>query len=234
MKRLSLPTNTFSLDTMVADWLQSIGQKHYQSAKTEAKNKINQLKSSLKNDVSKLTEDESNLNYILAIFFRGLYDFTKLQELTNTSHWEKDNKLIERVWNCIWDCSDRLEFCLPNIEGPMCDKIIMRIDELTNFYHEQYGPGLYCSPDILVKKQTCTICGRDFRECDHIAGRLYRGKMCRPKVEDFELRSTSIVKVPQDPRCRIWPWNLKNDRTFTAAIMTLHMIDDFMTEDNWE
>lgn len=37
-----------------------------------------------------------------------------------------------------------------------------------------------------------------------------------------------MVTIPQDPRCRVWPWQMKDNKEFHATVMTLFKIDDWL------
>lgn len=67
-----------------------------------------------------------------------------------------------------------------------------------------FPPQLFSSVGGVASRRDCSICGRDYSECEHIAGRAYMGRLCHTIVADFEqLHEISLVDNPADKRCRI-------------------------------
>lgn len=67
-----------------------------------------------------------------------------------------------------------------------------------------FPPQMFYSPGLLVERFTCTLCGEDYRECDHIAGKPYWGFFCRRSMEEpAGAREVSIVDNPADKKARI-------------------------------
>ena len=57
---------------------------------------------------------------------------------------------------------------------------------------------------MIVDRSECSICRKEYSECDHITGKSYMGKMCARIIKEFkELRDVSVVYEPADKRCRI-------------------------------
>jgi NADH:quinone oxidoreductase NDUFS5-like protein len=55
----------------------------------------------------------------------------------------------------------------------------------------------------IVASATCAICGREYVDCNHIAGKTYAGKECVVRINDFRIAEISIVKEPVQPLARI-------------------------------
>lgn len=63
---------------------------------------------------------------------------------------------------------------------------------------------LFWSREMLIKKETCSICGAVVnvrKPCGHVKGKLYMGKMAMHKVEEAEFVGVSIVRNPFDAYC---------------------------------
>lgn len=54
---------------------------------------------------------------------------------------------------------------------------------------------------ILVRKSRCSICDREYIECNHIAGNEYSGKLCSVAILDTYVTDISIVASPVNPGC---------------------------------
>src|SRR3990170_7986671 len=61
----------------------------------------------------------------------------------------------------------------------------------------------YTSLGLIVKSSTCSICGGEYGECGHVAGRSYMGKVCSRILSDIEIREISIVGDPANKHARI-------------------------------
>ncbi len=173
--------------------------------------------------------------YCFGFFLRALLDHEVLKEKTSKKNWHKDAKLVESVWTILCDAATRLDEAQFVVRGPAFERVTKFFNYLANFYVRKFGPGMYTSPDILVRKSSCTICGQSIKACSHIPGRVYDGKKCQEKLEDMELLSVSMVANPEDPRCRIWPWYVRKgeSRIADVPIIMFSTFDDFLRDDNW-
>lgn len=235
MKANELSINETNFDEVTnseaSRWHHLFQQKDYNQAKETCDNLIDQMKVVLNNRVwGQATDEDYNKVLVSTLMFKAFKDFTEIGEIASIKNWENENEKIELLWLKHWDCRERLEFSIPNIESPIIDWIVKNLDRLLKSYRKAYGNGLYASPEILIKKEECSICGLDMRACEHLKGYGYNGKICRGIAKDFELKTVSLVTVPKDPRCRVWPWRMKDDRTFGTTVMTLSQIDDFIRE----
>ncbi len=182
-------------------------------------------------DWPKATENDFNNFLILAITFKAFEDYAELGKIIIQDKWDQDNSNLEAVWLKLWDSKDRFDSVRGKIQSEIVDRIYSNLEDLLAQYKQNFGNGLYASPEILIKKEVCSICQKDIRACTHIKGRWYDGKICRGIAEDIEMKTISIVTVPKDPRCRIWPWREKEERVFEMAVLTLFQVDNFLNDD---
>jgi hypothetical protein len=66
-----------------------------------------------------------------------------------------------------------------------------------------FPPQVFVSTGSIVKRQTCSICGSEYGECEHLAGRPYFGEVCAIVAGDLEINHAAVVKNPADKGCRI-------------------------------
>jgi hypothetical protein len=66
-----------------------------------------------------------------------------------------------------------------------------------------FPPQTFMSAGMIVRRAECSICGRDYDECDHVKGVAYMGAMCVRTIHDGQLLEASIVDEPSDKRCRV-------------------------------
>lgn len=77
------------------------------------------------------------------------------------------------------------------------------IERLYALEHLLFPPQTFVSIGTIVKRSTCSICGREYGECDHIKGRVYMGQQCIEVIEEVEKLETSIVSDPANKHCRM-------------------------------
>ena len=212
-------------------WYSLICARKRKQAREQAKLVINMCKSIIKD----LKQDvDCNKALIFGILFRGLQDFTDLSETTELSTWKAEHKLIEKAWGQMLDCKERIEYVSNFCHEETLDWVLNKIKCLEKTFLNAFGPGLYSSPEIIAKREICNVCKKDFRSCEHILGNIYDGIRCVTIPQDIQFRSVAIVQVPEDPRCRIWPWQLREDKVIETCIVTTFRLDDFMDESDQE
>lgn len=62
---------------------------------------------------------------------------------------------------------------------------------------------VFVSSSMIIKHQECSICGKDYNDCEHLRGMPYMGEFCNVVIRDFELDHVAIVENPADKYCRI-------------------------------
>jgi hypothetical protein len=69
---------------------------------------------------------------------------------------------------------------------------------------------VFVSSGMIVKRQECSICGGEYGECDHLAGKPYTGIFCSIIPRGIEFNHVAIVKDPADKRCRMMNFETEN------------------------
>lgn len=197
---------------------------------------VKSIRNELLHSKNSYSDEEKELLYSGGVFIRGVIDYIFLAERVSVPGWNQDRGLVATVWKRLWDCNDRIKACNFNRQLHLTQLILNLLSMLKKFYRENYGPGIYVSPETKVKYRECSICGRNIKECAHIPGRVYSGLPCRQICRDLEGLSVSLVDNPEDPRCRIWPWNCNEETRIISKIPVLipFLIDDFLFEEDWE
>jgi len=196
---------------------------------------ITVAKGIIKNRAWGIVSDGYNFVLAIAVLFKGLVDYIDVEALFDSNQIPDDRKDIEKLWNKLWDCRERLDFAKACCQSDTLEFILNRLDLIEKMFSQKFGQGLYLSPEILIKCEICNICQKDPRSCDHVVGNLYNGVRCCSVVKDFEFRNGgSIVEYPRDPRCRIWPWNMDQVKgTFEAPFFNFFQVDDFLEQSEW-
>jgi len=67
-----------------------------------------------------------------------------------------------------------------------------------------FPPQIFFSLGVIIENAECSICGKDYRECEHIVGKAYMGKMCYQIITKIrEMKEVSIVEEPADKHARM-------------------------------
>jgi hypothetical protein len=195
------------------------------SARLAVTSAANYCRSLLRESRMDLTDDDKSSVLLLGILCAAHRDFADCFDLLKKPFLRFNE--VELLWTRLIDCLERMDVVRGAIEGTGVDWLAAQVSGAYDHVLQQFGPGLYCSPEIVVDRELCSICGKDYRACGHRAGVIYDGKRCRKLADGMELRSSSIVKIPVDRRCRIWPWNFdKETNRFSAKLLTTFDVDD--------
>jgi hypothetical protein len=80
-----------------------------------------------------------------------------------------------------------------------------------------FPPMMFFSPGMIIKYSECSICGKEYGECNHVRGRAYMGRFCARILKDVEVEEVSFVNEPASKRHRV------------IAIADNDVIRDFLT-----
>jgi hypothetical protein len=179
-----------------------------------------------------------NIAFTGAVFLRAIYDHAILVGMVSESNWIEDHKKVEKIWTRFCDCRERFQFAAGCINGPIAEQVSQFLAYVENTFLERFGSGHYMSCALIFEKLICSICQSDIRSCEHVPGHLYSGKICTTRAAGAITfpengACASLVTVPRDPRCRVWPWNFDSERRAEVLFMSAFRIDDFMEKDDW-
>lgn len=110
-----------------------------------------------------------------------------------------------RSWDKLQDCND-----IARTIGRLIDlEKRWEIPSIVNLllqYEGLYPYMFFISPEVVIEKSHCSICGRSMRDfdCSHRIGMLYWGKLCYEVFDKVnKIPSLSLVEHPRDKRCVI-------------------------------
>ena len=223
------------MEALLEDWFNRIKGAEYTSARSLFDPLIADSKKNLKTTNRSLPNETRKEALVRGILCRGLQDVTDLVETTSSSDWLENPTLVEKAWNHLWDARDRLTYTLRHFNLDRVNWVLAQLEKVYKDFLASYGSGFYFSPEIVWKRELCSICKSDFRSCSHLRGEIYDGVRCTGLPDGVGFRNTAIVTVPADPRCRIWPWQLKEEdgqwRLENVCILTSFRLEDFVDED---
>ena len=219
---------------LIEEWLNLMSQKEYDKANDLCFNFIDNYSLILNKRLFGQNEKNYNIILIILILFKGLQDYIQLCQMTQDRDWYKDSKTVECVWIVLCDSTERIDFASNYCNSEIIERVVIDIKGLEKFFRDSFGDGMYFSPGIIADKSLCNICQKDARACSHIAGRLYDGRICYYQQVNPQIDHIALVKVPKDPRCRIWSWQVKDNdqgegiKIDKACVFTTFSIDDFI------
>lgn len=228
-----MPNLEKAADEALKNWLSLLRAGQTAHARSTLQPLIDECKALIKSSAD-TSERVRNKAFILGVLFRGFQDFTELVQSTLPPGWIDEPQTVENAWDKLWAAKDRLAYVRSACDHKTIEWVLSQLESVEKLFVERFGPGLYSSPEIIAKIELCTVCDQDFRSCSHIAGRIYGGKRCAKIPRQIEARGISIVQHPVDPRCRLWPWQLKEENgqyeIVGTCILTAFRIDDFLDD----
>jgi hypothetical protein len=66
-----------------------------------------------------------------------------------------------------------------------------------------FPPQVFVSSGFVLNLLECSICGREYEDCEHLIGKPYMGRFCYGIGRKPRLEHVAIVEHPADKRCRV-------------------------------
>ncbi len=129
---------------------------------------------------------------------------TVRSELTMWLRLKRDDP--ESAWNDLINAQTSLRSAIAvrrqlGIHTLTLENLQRKFDFIERFI---FPPQMFNSIGGTVAWRECSICGHDYEECDHIAGRAYMGRLCYCILREFSsMDHVALVEDPADKRCRI-------------------------------
>jgi hypothetical protein len=216
------------------EWNTSISKEDRAKIKNRLQNWIRKYKTEFRGIGLGINPERRNEILICAILFQGILDYLDLLETLSAYDSHKEPIGIERAWIKLCNCKDRMIYVSQYYNNKTIESVIQSIKHFGYMFEEKFGKGLFLSIEATAEKELCNICGNDTRTCPHITGKIYDGIICITIPQDLKGRAVALVENPADPRCRIWPWNTKDEGDSLVnkcTILTCFSVDDFMDDE---
>jgi len=163
------------------------------------KESLKNLKSLLKEtaelrkiSISQKDEERANLFLGIDCMINSL-----ISELQMYGHLK--NGEPSKAWFSLIDAQDQINGSLrasliPNISQEGYARKLLYIEKFL------FPPQSFSSPSMSWGRTECSICKKDYDECNHIGGEAYMGEFCSEIVHDIKFLSLSLVSHPADKR----------------------------------
>jgi len=66
-----------------------------------------------------------------------------------------------------------------------------------------FPPQVFISSGLVVNTQECSICAKEYEDCEHLVGKPYMGTFCHINARGLKADHVALVKDPADKRCRV-------------------------------
>ena len=76
------------------------------------------------------------------------------------------------------------------------------LNHLEALEQHMFPKQMFFSPGMVIREARCSICGSEYGECDHVAGRPYMGEICSRIIVHADLEETSLVDDPANKHAR--------------------------------
>lgn len=128
----------------------------------------------------------------------------------------------KKAWDSLIDAQDYLIIAkkINTYEG------IINLDKHLESIEKSIFPQrkIYLSAAFTSSIGYCSICDKEFFECDHIENNIYCGRLClRIKLTNFKANHVALVENPDDKRCIITSYGKDNS---VIDSFTLDVIED--------
>jgi len=181
----------------IGKFLYLVRDKHYQK---EAIDKLLKFKQQAANLKEKMINevDEENANILLSI--ENIAE-AMINELKMWIALKEDK--VNEAWSYLVDAQSAIRTALQaheialRLNGEGYANKLHLIEKLI------FPPQIFFSPGFVIEESKCSICGKNYEECEHIVGKAYMGKMCYRIITKMKPREVSIVTSPGNKRARI-------------------------------
>ena len=150
-----------------------------------------------------IEDDEDLLNRLWCI--KNIF-FIKIEYVKAFSKLKQDK--FHEAWCRFANVENRYKILMNFYNHDEDEFNINFIYEYTKKFQKFFPYKTFSSPEFLVKKFKCSICGKTYNikpKCDHKVGRLYHGRLCSKVCLDMDIISVSLVKNPADKCTVVFP-----------------------------
>lgn len=112
----------------------------------------------------------------------------------------------ERAWDDLIDAQNSLKNAIAvrgqvGVQTATLENLQRKYEFIEHFV---FPPQMFNSIGGTALLRECSICSRDYEDCNHVAGRAYMGNLCHRIVREFaSLDHVALVGDPADKRCRV-------------------------------
>jgi hypothetical protein len=137
-------------------------------------------------------EEAANAAFVALCIVEGLLNHLQLWLLLKADR-------MEEAWDQLVEAQGSVQIALQFVQSELLQHWYMELLALENLL---FPPQQFVSSSHTFAYAECTICHKVYGECDHVAGRLYMGELCRKQVHEMTPNHVALVDDPRDKGCR--------------------------------
>jgi hypothetical protein len=80
------------------------------------------------------------------------------------------------------------------------ERYVERLDALERLL---FPPITFMSIGMIIQESSCSICGSQYGDCDHVKGEVYMGEMCVREITQADLSEVSVVPEAANKHARV-------------------------------
>lgn len=105
------------------------------------------------------------------------------------------------AWTYLINAQDALRAALQ--AHKLADNIEPYSERLHLLERLLFPPMKFLSTGMIIDYAECSICGKEYGECNHIKGKVYLGRHCVKIIKKSRIHEVSVVDEPANKHCRI-------------------------------
>jgi hypothetical protein len=162
------------------------------------------------------SEEQANAAFIHMNIVDGLVSHLELLLLLKADR-------MEEAWNELVKAQDNLRCALRFLQN---ESLYHWYNETLALEHLLFPCQQFVSAGHFFGYSECTICDKEYGECDHVASRLYMGRLCQQRVHDIKPDHLAFVDDPCDKGCRVSKIKREGYMYCTLTLRQLKKADD--------
>lgn len=138
-------------------------------------------------------EEAANAGFVALCIVEGLLNHLQLWLLVKADR-------MEEAWDQLVEAQHSVQTALRFVQSELIQHWYMELLALEKLL---FPPQQFVSSSHTFGYAECSICGKEYGECQHVAGRLYMGRMCGKRVREIgAVDHVALVDHPRDKGCR--------------------------------
>lgn len=139
-------------------------------------------------------EEQANAAFISQTIVCGRLNHLRLWLLVKADR-------MEEAWDQLGEAQESLQCALRFVRNDLLQHCYMELLALERLL---FPPQQFVSASHYFGYAECTICDRVYGECNHVAGRLYMGRICVKRIREISAADhVALVDSPRDKGCRL-------------------------------
>lgn len=211
-------------ESRLRDVISNFNNLRLDKGKYEAMSLLELSKKNKENYIKLKDEDNANEWLIREMSIRFIFEYIEFYTFIKYEKYKES-------WTKLQDALDILKL-LTRFDYLYCCYDLVYFKKRLTQLEMLYPYSVFMSIGGVFGNIKCSICGNDIRsrECKHITGQIYNGKLASRIMSDAKIDHISFVNNPYDKRCIVEPAGGFN-KAWTNLLSKLINIDSIVIRD---